>query len=440
MRLSPLLVGLCLSLLCVCLYVPGLGNPPFSTKGEAREATVAWEVWHSGEWVLPLRNGQIIASKPPLFHWLGALMSVAWGEMNELTIRLPSALLGIAGILLTYTTGTALWGVEAGVIAAVILATSFKWMQAATVARVDMTLTGCMLAALFLFLCVYRHRTVSRAQALLFFALLGLATLAKGPVGAVLPGLIIGVFLLVRRDMQFLRQMHIFSGATLCIGIVAAWYSLALWQGGEEFWSKVMTENVDRFVSGVAHKHPFYFFVPKLFLGMAPWSIFFPPLALYLYQRRRTWAEDGFLYFLVWVGTVFLFYSASSGKRSVYILPLYPALALLLGAWWSELIRGTHAFPKHAVWLVRGGGYVSLLLGGLGVGIVFAQYLGFDVIGLVRPLFQNKNPFLFPLAADSIAAHPKAFMGWFGVVGPAVGLLAWSIWHQRWRGVFGSRE
>jgi hypothetical protein len=96
------------------------------------------------------------------------------------------------------------------------------------------------------------------------------------------------------------------------------------------------------------------------------------------------------------------------------------------------------AFPKYALWLVRGSGYVSLLLGGLAVGIVLAQCLGFNVFSLVWPLFQHKNPSYLPFAADSIAAHPGAFVVWFGVVGPAVCGLAWSIWHQHWRGVFGS--
>ena len=116
-----------LLILCCCsfLYFWGLGSLPFYTKGEPREATVVWEIHTSGEWILPLRNGYIIPSKPPLFHWLGALTAFCWGELNELTIRLPSAVLAIVGVLLTYGLGASLWGVEAGAVAALILATSF---------------------------------------------------------------------------------------------------------------------------------------------------------------------------------------------------------------------------------------------------------------------------------------------------------------------------
>src|SRR5262245_11013491 len=151
MRSSPWLIGLALVFCCAVLYLWGLGTLPFYTKGEPREATVVWEIYTSGEWILPLRNGHIIPSKPPLFHWLGTLLSLAWGGMSELTIRLPSAVLEIIGVLLTYVTGLLLWGLEAGLIAALVLATSFEWVRAATTARVDMTLTVCMVMAFLFF-------------------------------------------------------------------------------------------------------------------------------------------------------------------------------------------------------------------------------------------------------------------------------------------------
>jgi 4-amino-4-deoxy-L-arabinose transferase-like glycosyltransferase len=119
-----------------------------------------------------------------------------------------------------------------------------------------------------------------------------------------------------------------------------------------------MKENVLRFVSsnagGAGHEHPFYYFIPNLFLGMAPWSFFLPPLAVFLYQRRSVWREQGLTYLIVWIATVFLFYSTASGKRAVYILPLYPALALLLGYWWQELRCGTVHLPGALIWLYEG--------------------------------------------------------------------------------------
>jgi 4-amino-4-deoxy-L-arabinose transferase-like glycosyltransferase len=441
MRLHSIFTGLALTLFCSLLYLWGLGDLPFYTKAEPREATVVWEIYTAGEWVLPLRNGHIIPSKPPLFHWLGTVLSLMSGELSELTIRLPSALLAIVGVLLTYATGVALWGVEAGLIAALILATSFEWVRAAITARVDMTLTVCMVMAFLFFLFLYRRRTVSRTEALLFFALLGLATLAKGPVGALLPGLTVVVFLALQRDLGFLRQLSLLPGSVLFVLIAGSWYGLALWQGGEEFFTKqIMKENVLRFfasgAAGAGHEHPFYFFMPTFFLGMAPWSFFFPPLAVFLYQRRRSWAEDGFLYLLVWTVTVFLFYSAASSKRSVYILPLYPAMALLLGAWWQELRRGTIVLPGAFSWLLRGSGYLCFLTLSLAVASVLGQFFGYDLLLLIRPLLHPKDQSNLPFFSDVVSRYPLAFLLWFTVVGLSALLLLRSIKKQQWGWLF----
>jgi len=443
MRLHPLWTGLGLGLFCALLYLWELSDLPFHTKDEPREATVVWEIYTSGEWVLPLRNGSLIPSKPPLFHWLSALLSLARGELNEFTIRLPSALLAIVGVLLTYSAGVALWGVEAGLIAALILATSFEWVRAAITARVDMTLTVFMVMAFLFFLFLYCQRQVSRTEALLFFFLLGLATLTKGPVGALLPGLAVGVFLLRQRDLQFLRELHLVSGIALFVLVAGSWYGLALWKGGGEFFVKqILKENVLRFFAsgeaGMGHAHPFYYFVPNLFLGMAPWSFFFPPLAVFLYQRRHTWAEDGFRYLLVWTTTVFLFYSAATSKRSVYILPLYPAVALLLGAWWQELRQGEVALPHTVLLLLRGSGYICLVTFLLAIAAVLAQFSAHDPLAVIRPLLHPKDQSNLPIFTGIVMAHPLAFLLWFGVVGPSALMLVRGVHRLYWGQVFAS--
>lgn len=441
MRQNPRALGLFLTLFCAALYLWGLGTLPFYTKGEPREATVVWEIYNSGEWILPLRNGHIIPSKPPLFHWLGALLSFVQGEVSELTIRLPSATLAIIGVLLTYATGRALWGIEAGLIAALILATSFEWVRAATTARVDMTLTVCMVMAFLFFFFLYRRQTVSRLESLLFFLLLGLATLAKGPVGAVLPGLTIGVFLLLRRDITFINKFTIVPSSLLFLVVAGSWYGLALWQGGASFFAtQIMKENIMRFVSsntmGAGHEHPFYYFVPNLFLGMAPWSFFFPALTYFLYQSRGRWQEKQLLYPVVWVATVFLFYSAASGKRTVYILPIYPALALLLGVWWQELRRGTVHLPPLFTWVLRGSGYVSFLTVVLAILIVLGQVVGYDLLALIRPFLHPKDQSNLPFFSNVVTQHPVAFLLWFTVVGPVACLLPWSIRRRYWGHLF----
>lgn len=442
MRGHSWLIGFGILLSSALLYLWGLGALPFYTKGEPREATVVWEIYHSGEWILPLRNGHIIPSKPPLFHWLGAGIAFLWGELNELTIRLPSAILAIVGVLLTYATGVSLWGVEAGLIAALVLATSFEWVRSATTARVDMTLTVCMVMAFLCFQFLYRRRAVKRWEAFLFFLLLGLATLAKGPVGAALPILTVLVFLAVRRDFYFIKKLPLLSGGLLFMCIAGAWYGLALWQGGREFFAtQIMKENVLRFVSsnagGAGHEHPFYYFLPNLFLGMAPWSFFLPSVAVFLYQRRKNWQEQELLYPIVWIATVFLFYSAASGKRTVYILPIYPPLALLVGVWWQELRQGNVRLPGALSWLLRGGGYLGLFTLLLAVAVVIGQLVGYDLLALVRPFLHPKDQANLPFFSNVVAQHPGAFLLWFAVVGPSALFLLRGIQRQQWSLLFG---
>ena len=440
-RSRPFLVGVGLAALCVILYVWGLGEAPFYSRGEPREATVVWEISTSGEWILPLRNGHIIPSKPPLFHWLGALFSLAGGGISELTVRLPSALLATMGVLLTYAVGTAVWGAEAGLVAGIILATSFEWARAAVSARVDMTLTVCMVAAFLLFFALYHRGQVARWQALSLFALLGLATLAKGPVGALLPALTVGIFLVLRGDLRFLRQLHLVPSSVVFVLIAGSWYGLALWQGGYDFFAKqVLKENLLRFITpgtaGAGHEHGVSYLVSTFFLGMAPWSFFLPPCIGFLYRSRSQWREKRLLYFIVWILTVFGFYALSGSKRPVYLLPLYPAVALLLAVWWQELQRGTVALARPLSWPVHASGSLSVVFVSAVILLVLAQLLGYDALALIRSLLTAKQQHELPFFAAIVAAHGLAFWLWVAAATVSTVLLATSLKQQRWSQVF----
>src|SRR3989442_1282516 len=126
--------------LCFLLFFWGLGDLPFYNRGEPREGLVVWEMDTSGNWLLPLVNADYIPFKPPLFHWVGVMTSRVLGRVDEFTVRFPSALFGTLGVFLIYLAGARLWGEEAGVVSALVLATSPEWWRAATLAQVDMTL------------------------------------------------------------------------------------------------------------------------------------------------------------------------------------------------------------------------------------------------------------------------------------------------------------
>ena len=147
-----------LILACVCgiVFFANLGSTPFYDKGEPREALVVRDIVLNGNWIFPLKVGQQIPSKPPLFHWVGASASLLWGQMTEATVRFPSALFASLGVLLVYYLGRKLYDPLTGIVAGLILATSIVYQAAGIEARVDMTLTFWLTLTLVIFYGLYQ--------------------------------------------------------------------------------------------------------------------------------------------------------------------------------------------------------------------------------------------------------------------------------------------
>ncbi|HEY2990592.1 MAG TPA: glycosyltransferase family 39 protein [Candidatus Binatia bacterium] len=384
--------------LCLVVFVWGLWGVPFYDKQEPREGLVVWEIWKTGNWILPLRAGVDIPSKPPMFHWIATLTALAAGSFNEFTVRFPSALLATLGVLLTYFAAARLWGTSAGIASAVVLATSPEWWRAATSARVDMTLTFFMLCTFLYFYFLYKAGG-GIARGLLLAGFAGLATLAKGPVGAGLPGLAALLFLWRKRDFAFIKRLYL--PITIPFGLVVAgtWYLLALQQGGERFFLRqIVHEIIMTPLGGAGHNHNVFYYIPALFFGMAPWSVFFPALAIFLFQQRRRLAEAELLYPLIWFASVFVLVSLALGKRTVYILPLYPAVALLFGAWWAKLSVTESSGEGHRAGWAKGGAVAAAVLVLFAAAVLAALALGWNPLSSIPGM--KKDPAgLAPISA-----------------------------------------
>jgi 4-amino-4-deoxy-L-arabinose transferase-like glycosyltransferase len=361
----------------VALELWGLGAEPFHTKGEPREALVVWEMTHQGGWILPRRNGTELPSKPPLFHWLGALTSLAHGATDEWSIRLPSAALSLVALLCVFAAGCALWNPRAGVLSTLVLMTTFEWARAATGGRVDMTLTFGLQLAFLSLLFFLRRRTAGWLVPM--YLGITLAVLGKGPVGVVLPGLVALAMVALAWDITPLRRMRLVTGA-IVVGIGAGtWYALALWKGGYAFFHKqILGENLFTFVDDPdfhygGHRHSAFYMVGALLLGVLPWTVFLPGVATRLWRQRRTLSrDDARVYLLVWIAIVFAFYAVAASKRSVYLLALYPAVALLSGWWWDENSRAPQG---DSPWIARVVGFLAWMLLGVLVPLVLVVLL-----------------------------------------------------------------
>jgi len=326
-----------LLVICGLLFFSNLATFPFFNKGEPREGLVVQHIVNQGNWLFPLKMGSEIPSKPPLFHWLGAFISIVWGDVTEATVRFPSALLATLGILAVYFLGRKLFGPEIGLLGGVILATSMEYQHLAISARVDMTLTLFVTASLVLFFALYRGYLTGVVWNYVFYLILGVGVLAKGPISLILSGMVIVCFLVLRKRWNYLYLLCFHRGVILTVMVALSWYVLALLEGGEEFFNRqIMHENLSRFFisgeGGSGHQKPFYYYLPYLFSEGLPWSLFFPFMVVEWFKGRR-FADEGFLFLAVWTVVVFVFFSLSAGKRPPYILPLFPPLSLLVALW-----------------------------------------------------------------------------------------------------------
>ena len=359
-----------LSAICALVFLLFLGKTPFHDKAEPREALVVRDIVLEGRWLLPLRAGEHMAAKPPLFHWFAAGTSILRGEMTEASIRFPSALFATLGVLLCYFFARRLYNPQTGLWAGSILATTALYYAAGIEARVDMTLVFFVTLTLILFFSIYRGFLRHEVWWYVFFMTAGVSVTAKGPVSIVLCGLVIAIFLLLRRRWDIFRSMLWHPGMVLGIVLCVAWYGAALYLGGGEFFNlQFVKENFVRFFvhgeGGTGHQKPFYYFVPYLFtLGM-PWTLFLPGVIRSYFSDKSRSRED-LLFLGVWATAVFVFFSLSAGKRPPYILPLYPPIALLTAVWLRDQAGGA---PWKATYFKFVAVFASL------TGVVFAAAL-----------------------------------------------------------------
>jgi 4-amino-4-deoxy-L-arabinose transferase-like glycosyltransferase len=379
------------------LYLVNLGAYPLYTKGEPREAVTVFDIVHGGGVILPMRAGVEIPSKPLLMHWLAALVSLAAGSVNEWTVRLPSALLAIAGMVVCYVYVRRLFEERGALLSALMLGTSFQYLQAGTGARVDMTLAFFMEVAFFEFLMIAEG--LSERTTLLYVSI-ALAVLTKGPVGLVLPALVAASWIALWRRWGVLRRLRLGRGAAIVAILAGGWYVAAILAHGSAFvYKQVLSENLFRllhrrgFYEG--HAHPFYYEEGALVAGFMPWS----PVALaaaiqWIRMPRRLDPRLGYL--VVWFLTVLIFYNLPQSKRGVYLLALYPALTTIVALFISDAITHRETIARWVAAISRAAGAIFVIAGAAGL------------VGLTN-LFVHPAPIrqvlsLFGIFADVIPA------------------------------------
>lgn len=392
-----------LLVLCGGLFFVNLGGYPLYTKGEAREAVTVLAMVRGAGVILPMRAGIEVPSKPPMMHWLAAAISKAAGDVSELNVRLPSAVLGTGAVLLCYAYIGRLIAAQAGLCAAILLASSVQFIQAATGARVDMTLTFFMELAFFEFLALAQGAST---RWWLFYGAMAAAVLSKGPVGAALP-IAVGLgFIVLERRWSLVAVLRPGYGLALLVVLAGWWYAAALAIGGWAFFRKqILAENLFTFLhsrelSG-GHAHPFYYTELALLAGFMPWTLLLPGTVKY-FARARAWRQPGTRYLAIWAGLVLVFYNLAHSKRGVYLLAMYPALAGMTGLYVRELIEGRERlyglFQRLAGWVITAGAACALVV----AAVVAVLPASANRLGARMGLHSET---LLPLLRSALASH-----------------------------------
>jgi 4-amino-4-deoxy-L-arabinose transferase-like glycosyltransferase len=360
LKAAAAIVGIALVIAVLTLHRLGAGD--VCTGNEAVEGVFVQQMVEHGHLLFPVENGNVPLYKPPLFHWTAAALDRLAGidKVTAANLRLPSALYSIAGALITMLLAYEILGLDAAVLAGLALAASYQYISRGRFGRVDMTLCFFESLALFAFLWwLPRDPTVTGRDArfesnlsalYLMAAALGLGVLAKGPVGAILPGVSILIFMLVeRRGRQILTMLD--PGAIILGAATASSWYLACYFGGRfAFLNRQLdTENVGRFFGSLGAMAPWYYLKPVV-LNSAPLSILVPIAAVYalltpLVTRRdeaagvtppissSDHARSAVRLFAIFYFATVVFFSIAAYKRRSYLLPVWPAAAVVL-AWW----------------------------------------------------------------------------------------------------------
>lgn len=316
------------------LYLTWTFDHSLWNPDETRDAGIASEMFRSGEYVVPKLNGEPFLEKPPLYYWTCALIYKLTGHLTAGTTRLPSALYGILGVLFTFLIGKRLFSERVGLFAAAILATSVQYFRMSHFALMDVALTALVTGAFFFYL------KGSKTGFLVFTIL---AFYAKGFLGILLPGLVVTLHLLTEKKPKELFAI-IGLGIVLFSILVGPWF-YGLWkEGGARFLEIFLIDNHwKRFFSSSAdHTEHFWFFYFLSFpVDFLPWTFFyFGHLREFFIQNQKYLESKGLRFLMLWFFGLLLFFSISSSKRSIYLLPMFPAAALLSAEWLDGKIAG----------------------------------------------------------------------------------------------------
>jgi len=315
-------------------YALWIGSHALFTPDEGRYSEVAREMVVTHDYITPRLNGVVFLDKPIFYYWLQASAIQLFG-IKEWALRFWPALMGVLGSIVTYSAGRFLFNRRTGFLAALIVATSPLYFGAAHYANLDLEVAVLISCSLMFFIMGIQESRQQSKLLLTSYVFAGLAALTKGLIGIVFPAMIIGSWILLLGRWQTFKKMRLISGLCLFTVIALPWYVMVQKANPEFFQFFFVKQQVSRFLTTehFNNRTPMWFYLPIVLAGIFPWCFFvFQALTQAVkncWRARQEYSTQ--LYLVLWIILVFVFFSVPKSKTVGYILPIFPAIALLIG-------------------------------------------------------------------------------------------------------------
>ena len=424
---------LLLLLLSGLLFFTGLGSMGLTDRDEGRNAEAGREMFASGDLITPTFNGELRVAKPVFVYWLMTMSYHVFG-VSEFAARAPSALFGVALIVMHYLFLTRLRGPTVGLYGALMLLLNIEMLALGRMAITDSVLIFFTTLSLYGFWLGLHEPGRGRHWIWAFYAGMALATLTKGPVGFAVP-LITGLLYLAatRQWLVFWQRGAPIAGTLLFVILAGPWYAAMFILHGDAYSSQAKVHTVGRFLAPMeGHGVGWWFYFPVLLLGFYPWSTFLPAGLYRAYQswrasramvnRRHASLEPGKTsgsgdeldwFAGLWIVGVFIFFSLSSTRLPHYIGPLFPACALLAASFWAQGLRDSSTRGlRGSIHFMTGIGYL-LAIGFASAPSLFIKFSGKMVKEF--PLAAQFDLGLGPYVGATIIAGAMGLIGYFGL-------------------------
>ena len=387
------------------IFFTNLGVAQLWDRDEPRNAGCAAEMLQRSDWIVPIFNGELRYQKPVLLYWLTIGAYQLFG-VNEFSARFCSAFLAVGTVAITYSIAFRLFGLSVAIFSGVILASNLMFTVAARAATPDSVLIFFSTLAIGCFVWGSPKKSL-QSLSLSFRELdwrwlltmgisMGLAMLAKGPIGFLMPMAIMGMHLLItRRDSQkhsnflaTIAPLHFFKTTfamrpvplfLIALAVALPWY---IWVGirteGDFLYIFFVSEHLGRSTTAFEnHSGGLWFYPVSILIGFFPWSLFWLPVAIiaYRYLRNRNTPSDGMILTLCWIGVQVTIFSLAQTKLPSYVTPCYPALAILFAACFDSWLQRQVTIDDRWMFAALIIGVIAGVAMTIGLGIAVTQFL-----------------------------------------------------------------